>query len=228
MLGSSATCLLGNHDLHLLAVAAGARPQAAPARHADAILAAPPRPGWTGCARAAWPTRPRAGCWCTPAWCRSGRGRRTLALAAEVQAAAARPRLARLPAGDVRQQARRWDDAWKGADRWRIVINVLTRIRFCQARRHAGLRHQGRRRHRAARLPALVRGPAAAPGQPIAFGHWSTLGLIDRPTCCRWTPAASGAAPDAVRVDGGRRESCRCAAKASASDPGPDVPRMPP
>jgi bis(5'-nucleosyl)-tetraphosphatase (symmetrical) len=47
--------------------------------------------------------------------------------------------------------------------------------------------------------------PSAAP--PIAFGHWSTLGLIDSPTLlsidtgCVW-----GGALTAVRVDGGRRE----------------------
>ena len=41
----------------------------------------------------------------------------------------------------------------------------------------------------------------------MAFGHWSTLGLIQRPdllaldTGCVW-----GGALTAVRVDGGRRE----------------------
>ena len=44
-------------------------------------------------------------------------------------------------------------------------------------------------------------------GMPIAFGHWSTLGLVDTPlllgidTGCVW-----GGALTAVRVDGGRRE----------------------
>src|SRR5882762_5040116 len=44
-LGSSATCILGNHDWHLLAVAAGVRP-----RHRsdtiDDILDAPDREAW--------------------------------------------------------------------------------------------------------------------------------------------------------------------------------------
>jgi bis(5'-nucleosyl)-tetraphosphatase (symmetrical) len=41
----------------------------------------------------------------------------------------------------------------------------------------------------------------------VAFGHWSTLGLINRPdllsldTGCVWGGALTG-----VRVDGGRRE----------------------
>jgi bis(5'-nucleosyl)-tetraphosphatase (symmetrical) len=44
-------------------------------------------------------------------------------------------------------------------------------------------------------------------GTPMAFGHWSTLGLINRPnllaldTGCVW-----GGALSAVRIDGGRRE----------------------
>ena len=46
----------------------------------------------------------------------------------------------------------------------------------------------------------------ASAGTPIAFGHWSTLGLVDRPdllaldTGCVW-----GGALTAARVDGGRR-----------------------
>jgi bis(5'-nucleosyl)-tetraphosphatase (symmetrical) len=44
-------------------------------------------------------------------------------------------------------------------------------------------------------------------GTPIAFGHWSTLGLVDRPdllgldTGCVW-----GGSLSAARIDGGRRE----------------------
>ena len=44
-------------------------------------------------------------------------------------------------------------------------------------------------------------------GVPMAFGHWSTLGRIDRPdllaldTGCVW-----GGQLSAVRIDGGRRE----------------------
>jgi bis(5'-nucleosyl)-tetraphosphatase (symmetrical) len=47
----------------------------------------------------------------------------------------------------------------------------------------------------------------ASSGTPIAFGHWSTLGLVNRPqllgidTGCVW-----GGALTAVRVDCGRRE----------------------
>ena len=55
-------------------------------------------------------------------------------------------------------------------------------------------------------------------GVPIAFGHWSTLGLINRPdllaldTGCVW-----GGALTAVRVDGGRREVVQVALPAGAA-----------
>ncbi|MBL8334149.1 MAG: bis(5'-nucleosyl)-tetraphosphatase (symmetrical), partial [Rubrivivax sp.] len=54
-------------------------------------------------------------------------------------------------------------------------------------------------------------------GQPVAFGHWSTLGLIDRPdllsidTGCVW-----GRELTAVRVDGGRRELVQVPCQAEA------------
>jgi len=56
-------------------------------------------------------------------------------------------------------------------------------------------------------LVAVVTIVVLGAGVPIAFGHWSTLGLIDRPdllsldTGCVW-----GGSLTAVRIDGGRRE----------------------
>jgi hypothetical protein len=91
----------------------------------------------------------------------------------------------------------------------RFVINVLTRIRFVE-RDGAGL--QGPRKGLDAAPPGLVPWfdvPGRASGAPMAFGHWSTLGLINRPTCWRWTPAASGAARS--RRARGRRPARRAA-----------------
>ena len=56
-------------------------------------------------------------------------------------------------------------------------------------------------------------------GTPVAFGHWSTLGLIDSPdllsldTGCVW-----GGKLTAVRVDGGRRELVQVACKAARAN----------
>jgi bis(5'-nucleosyl)-tetraphosphatase (symmetrical) len=55
----------------------------------------------------------------------------------------------------------------------------------------------------------------------VAFGHWSTLGLVNRPdllaldTGCVW-----GGQLTAVRVDGGRREVTQVACR-QAQVPGP-------
>ena len=214
-LGDAATCLLGNHDLHLLAVAHGIR---RPHRSdtLDEILAAPDRAAWLDWVRQRPLAARHAGWLCVhagvvPQWDAA----QTLALAAEVQAMLAGPDLPGFLRVMYGNEPARWDAALAGADRWRFVINVLTRIRFCTADgtldfhakggvhtappgQHAWFNTPGRRTH----------------GQPIAFGHWSTLGLIDRAdllaidTGCLW-----GGALTAVRVDGGRREivQLRCA-----------------
>jgi bis(5'-nucleosyl)-tetraphosphatase (symmetrical) len=207
-MGDAAGFVLGNHDLHLLAVAAGVRP----AHRSDtlqAVLDSPERDGWL-----AWLRRgklaERVHGWLLvhagvlPQW----DAEQTLALGAEVEALldsegfdAFLPRMyGNTPA--------RWDDALQGDDRARLIINVLTRLRFCTP--------DGTMEFR------IKDGAAAAPpgyaawfdiasrrtaGVPIAFGHWSTLGLIDRPdllsldTGCVW-----GGSLTAARIDGGRRE----------------------
>ena len=114
----------------------------------------------------------------------------------------------------------RWSDALKGAARLRVVVNVLTRMRFCAADGALDFKHQGRRRRRARPGFALVRRARAGapPATPIAFGHWSTLGLVYRAdllaldTGCVW-----GGALTAVRVDGGRREVLQVGCEPAAS-----------
>jgi bis(5'-nucleosyl)-tetraphosphatase (symmetrical) len=89
-----------------------------------------------------------------------------------------------------------------------MIINTLTRIRFCNAEGKLELKtKQG-----AVAAPAGFQPWFDVPGRrtrgtPMAFGHWSTLGRIDRPdllaldTGCVW-----GGQLSAVRIDGGRRE----------------------
>jgi bis(5'-nucleosyl)-tetraphosphatase (symmetrical) len=84
----------------------------------------------------------------------------------------------------------------------------MTRIRFCAA---DGTLEFGAKDGAGAApagfAPWFAHAHRLTAGTPIAFGHWSTLGLIDRPdllaldTGCLW-----GGALTAVRVDGGRRE----------------------
>jgi bis(5'-nucleosyl)-tetraphosphatase (symmetrical) len=208
-LGAAAEALLGNHDLHLLAVAEGVRPE----HRSDTlreVLDAPDREAWIEWVRARPLALERHGWLCVhagvaPAWTAF----KTLALAAEVEAMLRGPDLAGFLPRMYGNQPARWDEALDGNDRWRFVINVLTRIRFVDAK--DGTLDFTVKEGAGAAPPGLVpwfEAPGrASQGTSIAFGHWSTLGLINRPellsldTGCVW-----GGSLTAVRVDGGRRE----------------------
>lgn len=207
-MGGSVSCLLGNHDLHLLAVAHGVRRAHRSDTLAD-ILDAPDRDAWLDWIR----TRPlalqRAGWLCVhagvvPAW----DAPQTLALAAEVGRLLAGPDLPGFLQVMYGNQPEQWDAALTGADRWRFVINVLTRIRFCTAdNRLEFTAKQGADAAPPGFAPWFAHPDRRTASVPMAFGHWSTLGLIHRPdllaldTGCLW-----GGALTAARVDGGRRE----------------------
>ena len=207
-LGSSAQALLGNHDLHLLAVAHGVRPAH---RHdtLDDILQAPDRTdllqwlasrplalqleGWL-CVHAGVPPQWDAGT--------------TLTLAAEVANLLAGPDRADFLPQMYGNEPALWRDDLQGADRWRCIINALTRIRYCQADGTMDFKtKEGTAQAPAGLLPWFDLPRRRTRGTPMAFGHWSTLGLINRPdllsldTGCVW-----GGCLTAVRVDGGRRE----------------------
>jgi bis(5'-nucleosyl)-tetraphosphatase (symmetrical) len=207
-LGGSATCLLGNHDLHLLAVAHGVRP-AHRTDTLDDILHSPERDAWLDWIRQCRLADSAHG-WLlvhagvVPQW----DAVTVLSLAREVETMLRGPDLPGFLRVMYGNDPRRWDDAMTGADRWRFVINVLTRIRFCS---DDGTLEFGTKDGAAAAPPGFrawfeVPGRLTA-GTPIAFGHWSTLGLRNAPTLlaldtgCVW-----GGALSAVRIDGGRRD----------------------
>jgi bis(5'-nucleosyl)-tetraphosphatase (symmetrical) len=208
-LGDAAVCLLGNHDLHLLAVAHGVRALRRSDTFAD-VLGAPDREHWLAWLAAQPLAHLEAGWLCVhagvaPQWTAA----QTLELAAEVQALLRGPDRGAFLRQMYGTEPRRWRDDLAGAERARFIVNALTRIRFCtddgelEFKTTAG----------AEAAPAGYRPWFEVPdrrtaGQPIAFGHWSTLGLINRPhllaidTGCVW-----GGALTAIRVDGGRREA---------------------
>lgn len=207
-MGDAAQCLLGNHDLHLLAVAQGVR-----ALHKgdtfDDILASPEREAWLDWLRHRPMAVERCGWLCVhagvaPHWDRA----QTLALADELATLLRGPDLARFLAVMYGDAPARWRDDLQDTERWRFAVNALTRIRFCAADGSLDLRTK----EGAAGAPPGFTPWFEAPGRrtagtAIAFGHWSTLGLINRPdllaldTGCVW-----GGALTAARVDGGRRE----------------------
>ncbi len=207
-LGDSATCLLGNHDLHLLAVAHGVRPQHRNDTLGPILQADDREPllGWLRQQRLAvfelgW-LMVHAGV--VPQWTRDD----TLTLAGEVQTVLRGPDLPDFLHVMYGNEPSRWHAGLTGNDRLRFTVNVLTRLRFCTADGELDFKTKD---------GAGAAPPGYAPwfdapgrrtaGTPIAFGHWSTLGLLNRPdllgldTGCIW-----GGQLTAARIDGATRE----------------------
>jgi len=206
--GDAAQCLLGNHDLHLLAVAHGMQKRGR-GDTLDAILDHPRRAELLHWLRHRRMAAEACG-WLlvhggiVPQWTRE----RTLALAGEVEAMLRGGAIADFFQVMYGDEPRRWDDALAGADRMRFVVNTLTRLRFCTADGELALdAKDGRESAPPGTRPWFEHPHRRTSDTPVAFGHWSTLGLLDTPlllgidTGCVW-----GGALTAVRVDGGRRE----------------------
>ncbi len=192
-LGDAAQCLLGNHDLHLLATAAGVR---APHKGdtLDAILQAPDREAlleWLRRQRLAMRSQGwlmvHAGV--VPQWDAD----QTLALAEEVHALLRGPALAEFLPQMYGNEPDRWKDELEGVARLRFIINVLTRIRFCNAKGRLDFKtKEGLGAAPEGFMPWFEVPERRTAGHPVAFGHWSTLGLVQRPdllaldTGCVW------------------------------------------
>lgn len=192
-LGDAAQCLLGNHDLHLLATAAGVR---APHKGdtLDAILQAPDREAlleWLRRQRLAMRSQGwlmvHAGV--VPQWDAD----QTLALAEEVHALLRGPEVAEFLPQMYGNEPDRWKDELEGVARLRFIINVLTRIRFCNAKGRLDFKtKEGLGTAPEGFMPWFEVPERRTAGHPVAFGHWSTLGLVQRPdllaldTGCVW------------------------------------------
>jgi bis(5'-nucleosyl)-tetraphosphatase (symmetrical) len=90
-------------------------------------------------------------------------------------------------------QPDRWDDTLTGADRLRVIVNALTRLRFCTPEGVMDLKASGRPDQAPPGLLPWFDVPGRrSAGHVVAFGHWSTLGLLRRPdlialdTGCVW------------------------------------------
>ena len=206
-LGDAATCLLGNHDWHLLAASAGVRPTHR-SDTLDDVLSAPDRGAWIDWLR----HRPMAvhahgllmvHAGVVPQWDLA----LTLELAQELQRQLRDAPLADFLSTMFGNRPTRWDPSLAGTDRLRFTLNVLTRIRFVGA--DGTLDFDTKDDHAPPGHHAWFDAPGRrTAGVPIAFGHWSALGFVDRPdllsldTGCVW-----GGALTAVRLAAdGRRE----------------------
>jgi bis(5'-nucleosyl)-tetraphosphatase (symmetrical) len=201
-LGDRAVVVLGNHDLHLLAVASGL----APPKRRDTLrgmLEAPDRDELLDWLR----RRPLMHCeggfamvhaGLLPDWTVD----EALHLAREVEREL-RDRPRRLFASMYGDEPSRWSGSLRASDRHRAVINAMTRMRMLSPAGDMDL--------------AYTAAPSGAPeglvswfdfpgrrsrGTPIVCGHWAALGLVLRPdlialdTGCVW-----GRALSAVRLE---------------------------
>jgi bis(5'-nucleosyl)-tetraphosphatase (symmetrical) len=178
-LGDNAITVLGNHDLHLLAFALGARRKLKAGDTFEDVLRAP------DCdALLEWLiTRPLAHheggdllihAGLVPQWSVE----QTLSLAREVEAALRKdPRaLFENMYGD---EPDRWSDSLAGANRLRFAINVLTRLRVCTAEGRVDLKMKGPANEvRAPFGPWFAHANRRSRDARVIFGHWSALGLV--------------------------------------------------
>ena len=213
-LGDAAQCLLGNHDLHLLAVAHGVRKESKGDTIAD-ILADPRRDALLDWLRHRRMAAQACG-WLLvhagviPQWSAED----TLAHAGEIESLLRSDRIAEFLPTMYGNEPRRWDAALQGPDRWRFIVNVLTRMRLCSAEGELELKKDS-----PGEAPPGMQRWFSHPDRrtrdtPIAFGHWSQLGLVDTPTLlCIDTGCLWGGQLTAVRVDGGRREIVQVACR---------------
>jgi bis(5'-nucleosyl)-tetraphosphatase (symmetrical) len=192
-MGDRATVVLGNHDLNLLAVAAGVR-RVHRSDTLNPVLSAPDREELLHWLRhrplavfSAGHLLVHAGV--LPSW----NVTEVLALAAEVEAELRGPGWRDFLAAMYGDLPNAWNPSLRGSDRLRVIVNALTRIRYTTPSGTMDF----------AAKEALGAGPIGhvpwfeCPSRntaevTVVCGHWSTLGLINRPnlisldTGCVW------------------------------------------
>ena len=190
--------LLGNHDLHLLAIANGIR-KIGKRDTLQNILEAPDRKhllAWVSQQPLARLLKNNSGqkillvhAGVLPQWTLE----KTLILAQEVSEQLRGPRLFEFLQHMYGNTPDVWSEDLQGADRLRVIVNALTRIRFCTKQGRMDFESSESAASAPAGLVPWFECPERQTADTtIAFGHWSTLGLINRPnlialdTGCVW------------------------------------------
>jgi bis(5'-nucleosyl)-tetraphosphatase (symmetrical) len=217
--GDAARCLLGNHDLNLLAIAYGVR-QPHRKDTLDQILQSPRLPvliHWLRHQRLAMrhnldvpenAKNPQSSeilmvhAGVLPTWTAA----KTIALAAEVETVLRESNDTDLREffqhmyGDTPAQ---WHEGLTGSARLRVIVNALTRLRFCSADGEMEFTSKDNLDTiPAGYLPWFDVPSRVTADITVAFGHWSTLGWLNRPDVlaldggCVW-----GGCLNALRLD---------------------------
>ena len=225
-LGDSAVSVLGNHDLHLLAVAAGT---ASPRKNdtLDELLASPHRDEYLAWLRhrpllhhdeVLGYTLVHAGL--PPQWDL----RQATACAHELESALRGPAHEEFFGQMYGDEPRRWSPGLKGIERLRFIVNCFTRLRFCSKAGDLDLRSKGPPGTQpAGYLPWFEIPDRASVDLHLLFGHWSSLGDVTShnvyplDTGCVW-----GGRLTALRLDGDGSDSWYCVKCKGSQSPGGD------
>lgn len=193
-LEGSVSCLIGNHDMHLISIAYGARKT----KHFDTldeILASPRKQFYVDWLRQQHMALYQHG------WLMVHAGvaaqwdvAQTLAYAKEVETVLRAPDIGNFIHEFFGDQPNTWSGELQGFERLRFICSALTRSRFCYADGSLNFSEKGAPMNAPDNLIPWfdVQGRKTA-NIPIAFGHWATLGILnERPnllaldTGCLW------------------------------------------
>jgi bis(5'-nucleosyl)-tetraphosphatase (symmetrical) len=215
-LGDAVTVVLGNHDLHLLAMAYAPRGVRKRERELEAVLDAPDaaellhwlaaRPLLHRERGVAW-TLVHAGL--PPEWTLGDAER----CAREVEQAL-RENREELLGSMYGNTPDRWSPSLAGRERLRFIVNCLTRLRVVDLEGRLLLSHKGpvEDAPRGA-IPWFRHPQRATRSDAIVFGHWSALGYLSEPgLLCLDTGCVWGGGLTAKRLDsdaGPVRVPCR-------------------
>ncbi len=209
-LGDAAITVLGNHDLHMLALAE----KLAPYHRSDTldeIFNAPDREELLAWMRhqpllyhdeSLRLTMVHAGL--PPQWDLAQAQRCAAEVEAVLQSDIYRDYFAHMYGNEPDV----WDEGLQGWDRLRFITNCFTRLRFCNANGQLCLKSKGEPGTQPeGYMPWFEVPERNSKDLPVVFGHWSTLGLyrdnnvISLDTGCLW-----GGLLTAMRLDGSPAE----------------------
>jgi bis(5'-nucleosyl)-tetraphosphatase (symmetrical) len=204
-LGANATVVLGNHDLHLLALAYGSKRKEKDGDTLGAVLEAPDREQlleWLLGRPLAVYDEPRGDFLVhgglVPEWT----PRQAAKLAREVEAVL-REDARTLFDSMYGNKPAKWNENLRGMDRLRFVINAFTRMRYVALDGTVDLKQKGAPGEQAEGFVPWFDAPGRASAEVrVVCGHWSTLGfkrrkdLVALDTGCVW-----GGALTAVNLD---------------------------
>lgn len=191
-LGDRATCVLGNHDFHLLAIAAGIKKPGKSDTFHD-ILAAPDAAGIVDWVR----HRPLMHCEHGHILVHAGilapwSAQQAMELAGEVEAALRGPQWKSALKEIYGNEPTFWESGLDKGKRLRVIVNAMTRMRMCTPQGRMNFSYKQAPGGDSGLVPWFDVPGRVIENETIVFGHWSTLGLMIRPdaicldTGCVW------------------------------------------